>query len=241
MKKRLKAHLALILSALHIVRDIKSVAATNGTIEITLDGPVTGLTAKDFVVKAYLDEKSYQLEDLEFDSKNLKFTFKKISPKAYKQKLSIIIEAAEESPRASGSGEAAVEIDATGGFVGGGGVTPPPVNPRDIKSIDLTNGSATINYHGTITGIPLDSLDIEATLDGEDYQLEDMTYDASTNTIYFKPLGIDLYDRELVVKVLAKQGNSHGIVGSEPRTSFSYGFTPAWAPSRVRGLLITTP
>lgn len=112
-------------------RPIKTISATNGTINVTFDESLDGLSTDDFSITAALNDNTYELKDLVFNSNENSFTFMPIAKTYFAQTLKINVAASAISMKVKGSAAATVDIPTipAGIASGGGGYYVPPVTP----------------------------------------------------------------------------------------------------------------
>jgi hypothetical protein len=84
-----------------------------------------------------------------------------------------------------------------------------------IASLTLTNGTVKVNFVRSVIGLEIGDFDWSAKLDDEDYDLEDMAFNASTNTFTFD--SIEKTDSAQTLKVTVK-ADADEIAGSASAT-----------------------
>lgn len=217
---------ALEKGTVYFMRSIKSIEATNGTVKVILGGNArTGLTQEDFQVTAKLNDLDYTLKNLTFNSTDNSFQFTPVPQTIRKQTLTIVVAAADDSLKVWGSAEADVTITSSGSIsYGGGGGGSPSVSDNTIKNVVLTNGSLKVNFYGSMTGLSAEDFTITATLDGNPYELRNLSFDPATNTFSFTPLVQGSKDMTLEVFVTAASSKIKGQASGKLAIEKSHAF-----------------
>ena len=103
-----------------------------------------------------------------------------------------------------------------GGSSGGGGGSTQP-SKAAINSITVTNGTITVAFSKTVTGLTLNDFNITAKLDEQTYILKNLTYNDSTKTFTFTPIPQTNKLQTLAITVAAASSSTK-ITGSDSDT-----------------------
>ncbi|RKL63767.1 PEGA domain-containing protein [Thermoanaerobacteraceae bacterium SP2] len=98
---------------------------------------------------------------------------------------------------------------------GGGGSTQP--SKAAINSITVTNGTITVAFSKTVTGLTLNDFNITAELDERTYTLQNLTYNDSSKTFTFTPIPQTNKQQTLEIAVAAASSSTK-ITGSASDT-----------------------
>jgi len=97
-------------------------------------------------------------------------------------------------------------------------------NVPKISAVKLTNGTVMVSFDKNVTNLSINDFKLNATLDGTNYSLTNLGFDAATNTFTFSSISRTSFTQELRVEVSSKSDNISGSASATieiPRTEKS--------------------